>query len=47
MKVLQENSVSEIFFIDQTFTVNKAYTYELCKRMIEENIKIIENELKK
>lgn len=40
MKQLQEQGVEEMFFIDQTFTVNKEYTCELCKKMIEEKIKI-------
>lgn len=30
----------EFFFIDQTFTINKEYTRELCRRIIEENIHI-------
>lgn len=40
MKQLQEKCVEEMFFIDQTFTVNKEYTCELCQRMIDEKIKI-------
>ena len=40
MKQLQEKGVEEMFFIDQTFTVNKEYTCELCQRMIDEKIKI-------
>ena len=39
-KQLKALSCNEIFFIDQTFTLNKEYVRCLCKRLIEENILI-------
>lgn len=40
LKQLKKEGTKEIFFIDQTFTVNPDYTQDLCKRIIEANINI-------
>ena len=40
MKSLQNMGVKELFFIDQTFTINKSYTTAFCKEIIKNNIKI-------
>jgi radical SAM superfamily enzyme YgiQ (UPF0313 family) len=40
LKMLEKQHVEELFFIDQTFTVNKDYTVELCKKIVENNIHI-------
>lgn len=38
LRVLQRHGVKEIFFIDQTWGVNKARNLELCRRMVEEGL---------
>ncbi len=40
LKQLEKQGCKEIFFIDQTFTINQEYTKKLCKSMVENNIKI-------
>lgn len=40
MLQMKEMNVSEMFFIDQTFTVNKYYIRKLCKAMIKNSINI-------
>lgn len=40
IKQLEKQGCKEIFFIDQTFTVNQKYTKKLCESMISNNIKI-------
>lgn len=40
IKQLEKQGCKEIFFIDQTFTINQEYTKELCESIISNNIKI-------
>ena len=40
LKQLESQGCQEVFFIDQTFTISRAYTEELCKSIIENNITI-------